>query len=121
MNGIWDGVELGVNNFVNDDYEFVFCGLSYTLESGSGEALVYDSLQLMNQEDKFMKVNGRKEVIYQLVSSLSFFVGGYIAMVSYDLSFLTTLVAMLIALTIIVLMKETPIIKSEIKKSFMII
>jgi len=30
----------------------------------------------MNQEDKFMKVNGRKEVIYQLVSSLSFFVGG---------------------------------------------
>jgi len=100
---------------------FVFCGLSYTLESGSGEALVYDSLQLMNQEDKFMKVNGRKEVIYQLVSSLSFFVGGYIAMVSYDLSFLTTLVAMLIALTIIVLMKETPIIKSEIKKSFMIL
>ena len=100
---------------------FVFCGLSYTLESGSGEALVYDSLQLMNQEDKFMKVNGRKEVIYQLVSSLSFFVGGYIAMVSYDLSFLTTLVAMLISLTIIVLMKETPIIKSEIKKSFMIL
>jgi len=100
---------------------FVFCGLSYTLESGSGEALVYDSLQLMNQEDKFMKVNGRKEVIYQLVSSLSFFVGGYIAMVSYDLSFLTTLGAMLIALTIIVLMKETPIIKSEIKKSFMIL
>ena len=100
---------------------FVFCGLSYTLESGSGEALVYDSLQLMNQEDKFMKVNGRKEVIYQLVSSLSFFVGGYIATVSYDLSFLTTLVAMLIALTIIILMKETPIIKSEIKKSFMIL
>ena len=100
---------------------FVFCGLSYTLESGSGEALVYDSLQLMNQEDKFMKVNGRKEVIYQLVSSLSFFVGGYIAMVSYDLSFLTTLVAMLIALTIIVLMKETPIIKSEMKKSFKIL
>jgi len=100
---------------------FVFCGLSYTLESGSGEALVYDSLQLMNQEDKFMKVNGRKEVIYQLVSSLSFFVGGYIATVSYDLSFLTTLVAMLIALTIIILMKETPIIKSEMKKSFKIL
>jgi len=97
---------------------FIFCGLSYTLESGSGEALVYDSLKLMNEEDKFMKVNGKKEVLYQLASGISLLAGGWIAMVSFELTFQVTFGVYLITLFITYFMIETPILKSKVVSSF---
>ncbi|MBN2605084.1 MAG: MFS transporter [Bacilli bacterium] len=103
-------------NFVWALVGFIFCGLSYTFESGSGDALVYDSLKEMKQEDRFMKINGNKEVIFQIASSISLFVGGYIAMVSFNLSFGLTAVFYGIALVIILLMKETPIKRDPNKK-----
>ena len=66
---------------------FIFCALGFTLESGSGEALVFDSLKLMNKEETYMKVNGWKEVIYQASSGAALLVGGYIAMKSFEWTF----------------------------------
>ncbi len=106
------------NSFILILIGFIFCGLSYTLESGSGEALVYDSLKLMNEEDKFMKVNGRKEVLYQLASVICLFAGGWIAMVTFELSFGITFGIYLLALLVTSFMIETPILKSEIISSF---
>lgn len=88
---------------------FIFCGLSFTFESGSGEAMVYDSLIKMGEKDKFMKVNGNKEVIYQIASTISLFIGGMMTMVYLELSFHMTLVVMLVALIVIILMKEVTI------------
>lgn len=90
---------------------FIFCGLSYTFESGSGDALVYDSLKIIGEEERYMKVNGNKEVIYQIAGAISLFVGGYVISVSYDLSWYITAVFYVLALITIVLMKETPLIE----------
>jgi MFS family permease len=87
---------------------FIFCGLSFTLESGSGEAIVYDSLKLMNKEEEFIKFNGKKEVLYQLASSIALLIGGYIALVSFNLNFFIAIIGFVIALIIILMMKETP-------------
>ncbi len=95
---------------------FVFCGLSYTLESGAAEALVYDSLVEMEQEDQFMKVTGRKEVIYQSSSFAALLVAGTIANVSYELTFIITGVFFLFALITIILMTEVKV-KNKVKQS----
>ena len=105
-------------NFVVIIIGFIFCGLSFTFESGSGEALVYDSLLQMKKEDDFMKINGRKEVIYNIASGLSLFIGGYIAMISFGLTFQITALIYVLAFVVIMFMKETPM-KNKVKhKSF---
>jgi len=105
-------------NFILIILAFFFCGLSFTFESGSGEALVYDSLIYIKKEDDFMKINGRKEVLYQIAASISLLIGGYIAMISFNLTFEITATFYFIALIVILLMKETPIQRNNIRKSF---
>lgn len=62
---------------------FVFTALSNNLESGAGDALVYDSLKEIDEENKYMKVKGREEVIFQAASVFSLMIGGYIASMNY--------------------------------------
>ena len=90
---------------------FIFCGLAFTFESGSGEALVYDSLKLMGEEDRFMKVNGMKEVIYQFAGAISLVVSGYVISVSFHLAWYLTLGFYVLAMIVILLMKETPMLE----------
>lgn len=90
---------------------FIFCGLSFTFESGSGEALVYDSLKLMNEEKRFMKVNGMKEVIYQIAGAISLVLGGYVISISFNLSWYLTLGFYVLAMIVIMFMIETPIVE----------
>ena len=62
---------------------FVFTALGNNLESGAGEALLYDSLKEIGSENKFLKINGKKEVFFQLTLILSLIIGGYIGTFSY--------------------------------------
>jgi MFS family permease len=71
---------------------FIFTALSYNLESGAGDALVYDSLKEIGEDDQFMKVNGNKELFYQTASTISFLVGGFLAVKSYSVAFSLTIV-----------------------------
>lgn len=71
---------------------FVFTALSYNLESGAGDALIYDSLKEIGEEDRFMKVNGNKELFYQTASTVSFLVGGILAVRSYNFAFALTII-----------------------------
>lgn len=71
---------------------FVFSALSYNLESGAGDALIYDSLKEIGEEEKYMKVCGNKEVFYQIAGTISFLVGGYLATKSYNIAFILTII-----------------------------
>lgn len=66
---------------------FFFTALGYNLESGAGDALVYDSLLELKREKEFMKVKGRQEIFYQLSHGLSILGGGIIATWSYNLAY----------------------------------
>ncbi len=102
------------NNVLSMVLAFIFCGTSYALESGSGEALIYDSLKMTNDEEKYVKINGYREIIFQVTSSIALVVGGYIALVSYNLNFWIVFIAFVTALIPISLMKET-LIKRSVK------
>jgi MFS family permease len=75
---------------------FICTAISYNLESGAGDALVYDSLKEIDEEGSYMKVSGRKEIFYQTASTISFLIGGCLAVKSYYNVFAITIIIALI-------------------------
>ncbi|MDC7223403.1 MAG: MFS transporter [Spirochaetales bacterium] len=58
---------------------FMLCAIGYNLESGAGEALLYDSLKELKREDEYKKIAGRNNVLFEGGSIVSFLVGGWCA------------------------------------------
>jgi MFS family permease len=83
---------LAANSFLWFAISFVFTAISYNLESGAGDALIYDSLKEIGEEDRYMKISGNKELFYQAAGTISFFVGGYLAAKSYNIAFVLTII-----------------------------
>jgi len=79
-------------------FAFIITAFSYNFESGAGEALVYDSLKQLSISDVFMKMTGRKEMIYQLTSTVAFVTGGWLATISYKWVYLFSIVFAVFAL-----------------------
>lgn len=106
------------NNALVIGIGFFLCGLAYTFESGSGEALVYDSLLQTSDQEKYMKVQGIKEILYQLSSMIALFIGGYIAIIKLELNFIVMFFVFAASLIPILLMKETLQKNSKKHKTF---
>lgn len=87
------------NNFYLFALSFIFLAISYNLESGAGEALIYDSLKEIGEEEGYMKVAGTMEIFYQSGSVLSLAIGGYLASISYFYTFFAT--ACIVVITIL--------------------
>lgn len=64
---------------------FIFSALSYNLESGAGDALIFDSMKEIGQDSKYMKVKGKVEVMFQIANAMALPLGGYIAMLDYGI------------------------------------
>ncbi|XMB72642.1 MFS transporter [Mycoplasmatota bacterium WC30] len=115
---IYIAIMLFSMNFILILIGFIFCGISYTFESGSGDALVYDSLKEIGEEHNFMKVNGKREVLYQVASVLVLFITGLFLAGKHDTDFYLTAGMFVIAFIMILMMKETHIPHETKGKSF---
>ncbi|MBN2287065.1 MAG: MFS transporter [Tissierellales bacterium] len=71
---------------------FVFSALSYNLESGAGDALIYDSLKQIGEENEYTRYKGRYEIYFQLTSTISLLLGGYLATIDYSLVYKIALI-----------------------------
>ncbi|MBZ9633871.1 MFS transporter [Clostridium sp. FP1] len=67
------------NSFWGFVIGFIVSALSYNLESGAGEALLYDSLKEIGEEKKYMKVLGKNEIIMQMAHTWGLLVGGFLS------------------------------------------
>lgn len=94
---------------------FILCAIGWNLESGAGDALVYDSLAEVKEEDRFMSVKGRIESIYQVAQAGAFMVGGFLAMVNYERLYIGQVLIILGAISIATLFRETTINKPDHK------
>lgn len=74
-------------NVLHFAISFFFTALGNNLESGAGDALIYDSLKELHIENDYMKLRGRNEIFSQMASTLSLLVGGYIATKSYTMAY----------------------------------
>jgi len=88
---------------------FVAIALSYNLESGAGDALVYDSLLQCGQQDRFTRVKGRQEISWQAAQILSLVASGIIATRSYTLAYVLSLAVQGASLAIALTFEEPTI------------
>lgn len=95
---------------------FIFWALSYNLESGAGEALIYDSLKELKIENTYIKVAGRQELFYQISSLLALLIGGYLAHKNYKYALFSTAAISLIAILQAMSFTE-PIVIEKINKN----
>lgn len=100
-------------NFFFQAVGFMMTAISYNLESGAGEALVYDTLTFLKKEETFMGIRGKKELIYQLAAIIAFLSGGFIATKNYDLVFILVLIVAGLSLVNAMLMVEPPVVKNK--------
>ncbi len=88
---------------------FALGAVSYNLESGAGEALVYDSLKFTGREGAYKRVAGKRELLYQGAMASAVPLGGFIAFrTGYDMVFLLMAVVILLSLFNALLFSEAP-------------
>lgn len=90
---------------------FICSALGYNLESGAGDALLYDSLLLDGQESSYLRVKGLDELLYQSCSVVAFLVGGLLATLDYSYAFSLTILTNLLAFLLALFFKEPEIEK----------
>ncbi len=93
---------------------FIITAIGYNLESGAGEALLYDSMKELGIEEKYKKTAGYNNFIDQTGGILSFIIGGYIAVnMGYTWVFIPSMLICLISILLTGSMYEPTITKHE--------
>lgn len=108
------------NSVIHFSIGFIISALSYNLNSGSEEALVYDSLKVAESEDKYLKVNSRLNIIMEVSQGTATFIGGILAEKSYVYCYAAVILISLISLIPCSMFKE-PAIRSEKNESISLI
>ncbi len=87
---------------------FAIQALGNNLNSGSEEALVYDSMKYLGQEEEYMRVNGRLNVLIEVSQGIAAVLGGILAQYSYFWCYSACLVIAALALIPVAGMTEAP-------------
>ncbi len=66
---------------------FVFHALTYNFASGSGDALAYDSLKSVNQEERYEKYFSNQTIIYRIGTAVSTLCAGAALFMGYQLAY----------------------------------
>lgn len=77
---------------------FFFSAMGNNLESGAGEALIYDSLKEIGKEKTYLKIAGKNELLFNVASIISLLIAGYIATLSFENVYKIVLVLTVITL-----------------------
>ena len=85
---------------------FVVQALGNNLNSGSEEALVYDSMKCLGQEEHYMGVYGRLNVLIEVAQGLATVAGGALAEFSYFWCYAASVVIAVLALLPVLWMAE---------------
>jgi MFS family permease len=94
---------------------FVLWGLGGTFQSGSEEALLYDSLKLSNKEEQFDKVLGRGRFLSGISTVLASAFGGFLGMrYGFTPALLLSVLSAFIGAVTVLSMKEVNLYKDRL-------
>lgn len=122
---IWGRVLAAVSSvillFSTDLWQFLIgfsiSAVSYNLNSGSEEALVYDSMKMLGEEKDYIRVNGRLNVLIEVASGIAVFLGGVLAEKSYITCYFAAAVAAVVSIVPALFLTEPqPLKETETKK-----
>ena len=71
---------------------FVFSGLSYTLNSGAAESLVYDSIKQLDREGEYKKLSGKINFLIEISMATSVILGGWLSDISYIYAYIAMII-----------------------------
>lgn len=111
---------LMANSFWMIGLAFIISALSYNLNSGSEEALVYDTLKILDKEEEYLRINGSLNFIIEVAQGLAVLIGGILSDYSFTISYSIAIIVSLSALSIAMMFVE-PEIKNETCKDYNII
>lgn len=103
------------NSFLLLAIGFIFSALSYNLNSGSEEALVYDSIKLTGKSDNYLKINSKITFIIELAQGFSTFIGGMLAELSFNYCYIAALVISVLSLILALSFKEPSVNNLHLK------
>lgn len=87
---------------------FIIQAMGNNFNSGSEEALVYDSMKYLGQEEKYIGVCGRLNMLVEVSQGIATVAGGVLAEYSYFWCYLACLAIAALALLPVLFMQETP-------------
>lgn len=101
------------NGFWGFAISFVLSAASGNLNSGSGEALVYDSLKELGEEDKYKKIWGNLAFMISISQGIAVLLGGILADVNFLYAYIVGTIIQIAALISSFSFSEPPVHKSE--------
>ncbi|MPM17810.1 hypothetical protein SDC9_64209 [bioreactor metagenome] len=101
------------NSFMGFAIGFILSAWGYNLNSGSEEALIYDTLKKLDREEEFLKVNGKINLIIEVSQGLAVFIGGILSQIDFSISYITAVVIGLISLVLSTRFIEVDVIRKE--------
>lgn len=101
------------NSFMGFAIGFILSAWGYNLNSGSEEALIYDTLKKLDREEEFLKVNGKINLIIEVSQGLAVFIGGILSQIDFSISYITAVVIGLISLVLSTRFIEVDVISKE--------
>jgi MFS family permease len=96
-------------SFIIQAIGFMITAISNNLESGAGDALVYDSLLELDDISSYMSVAGKQELTYQSATIVAFLLAGFLAQYSYAYVFILSILFAFFAMISALSLKETSI------------
>lgn len=96
---------------------FIIQALGYNLNSGSEEALLYDSMKLCGEEEAYLGVNSRLNVLIEVSQAIATVAGGILAEYSFFVCYAACLFIALLGLVPTLLMTDPPIEKTASSSS----
>ncbi|MBN2628641.1 MAG: MFS transporter [Spirochaetales bacterium] len=101
-------------NFPVQALGFVFCALGYNLESGAGEALLYDSLKETGSEKRYKKIAGINNFLFEAGAIVSFLAGGFCAhRLGYEWVFFPAFLLAFLSLLVVPFFEEPALTREE--------
>lgn len=91
---------------------FIVQALGNNFNSGSEEALVYDSMKCLSLEDQYMKVNGHLNMVIEISQAIATVIGGILAEYSYVCCYMACIIISLLSLIPVLFMAEPPIFEN---------
>jgi len=101
------------NSFMGFAIGFILSAWGYNLNSGSEEALIYDTLKKLDREEEFLKVNGKINLIIEVSQGLAVFIGGILSQIDFSISYITAVVIGSISLILSTRFIEVDVIRKE--------
>lgn len=93
---------------------FSLTAIGYNLESGAGEALIYDSLKELGRSSTYKKIAGINNMIFEVGSVISLIVGGYCAhYLGYQWVFIPGMTVCVLSIIVAMLFEEPTITQGE--------